>query len=76
MIDDPMNFLKVKRGSQLPHSKLNEDDVRHILRLVAHREQLKRQAAALTNAKIAEKFDVHQRTIDRITAKTSWLHVE
>lgn len=75
MIDDPLNRNKAKRGSDLPQSKLNEDDVRLIRGLVEHREYEKKKLAELTNAKIAEKFGVHIRTIDRITAGENWGHV-
>jgi hypothetical protein len=75
MIDNPLNRLKVKRGSELPHAKLTESDVLLIRSLVEHREHLKDQARMLTNQRIAEKFGVHQRTIDRITAGESWNHV-
>ena len=75
MIDDPMNRLKVKRGSQLPWSKLNESDVKMIRDLVEARNKLKAELSELTNKKIAEKFEVHVRTIDRITAGEGWGHV-
>jgi len=75
MIDCPLNCTKVKRGSELPHAKLTEDDVRLILSLVGEREALKRQASSLTNARIAHKFAVSTRTIDRITAGETWSHV-
>jgi len=75
MIDDPLNRQKVKRGSQLPQSKLNEEDVLNILGIVEYRNKLKDELSNLTNKKIAEKYDVHFRTIDRITAFESWTHV-
>lgn len=75
MVDDPLNRLKVKRGSELPWAKLNERDVEIIRELVSIRDEYKRQASELTNKKIAEKFGVHQRTIDRITAGENWGHV-
>ena len=75
MIDDPLNSLAYKRGSQLPWAKLNEEDVRHIRLLIEHRESLKRQAAAISNKRIAEKFGVHLRTIDKISAGHGWTHV-
>lgn len=75
MVDDPLNRLRVKRGSALPQAKLNEVDVRQIRELVAHRDNLRKLAGELTNAKIAEKFGVHQRTIDRITGMEGWTHV-
>lgn len=75
MKDDPLNRLSVKRGSQLPWSKLDESDVQLILGIVDHRNKLKAELSELTNKKIAEKFDVHVRTIDKITSFQSWTHV-
>lgn len=75
MIDSTDNRYKVKRGSELPQSKLTDDDVRLILAVVDEREALKRQLSELTNAKLAEKFEVHRRTIDRVTAYEGWTHV-
>lgn len=76
MKDDPLNRLKVLRGSQLPQSKLTEDDVRWIWELVAHRDDLKRQLSVLTNAAIAEKFGVHVRTVDKVIQGNGWTHVD
>ncbi len=75
MIDNPLNRNKAKRGSQLSHSKLDESDVTQIYGLVKYRNKLRTELASLTNAKIAEKFDVHVRTIDRVTAGENWSHV-
>jgi transposase len=75
MIDNPLNRLSVKRGSALPHAKLTETDVEQIRELVAHRDGLIREARTLRNADIAEKFGVHLRTIDKITAGYAWTHV-
>lgn len=75
MRDDAMNRLKAKRGEQLPQSKLTAADVRLILAAVTERDRLKREAAALTNAQLAEEFGVHVRTIDRITTGENWSHV-
>ncbi len=75
MIDCPLNRNKVKRGSQLSWSKLDETDVKNIHGLVNYRNQLKAKLAELTNAKIAEKFGVHVRTIDRATTGENWSHV-
>jgi hypothetical protein len=63
------------RGMELPQTKLTPDDIRLIKQLVAERERLKREAAKLTNAAIAVKFDVHQRTIDRVTSHQGHFHV-
>jgi FixJ family two-component response regulator len=75
MIDDCMNQTKVKRGSELPHAKLTEDDIRLIRSFMAEREQMKAMLRGMTNQAIAEKFDVHRRTIDRITSGETWGHV-
>lgn len=75
MIDDPLNRNKVRRGSQLPHAKLTESDVRLIRELIAHREKLRAEVSTLTNQCIAEKFNVHHRTIDKISAGETWIHV-
>ena len=75
MIDDPLNRTKVKRGSELPHAKLDEEDVKHIRLLIGHRDELRRQAAAISNKHIADKFGVHLRTIEKISAGHGWSHV-
>ena len=75
MKDDPLNKLKVKRGSQLPHAKLDEDKVREILAIVERRNALKHELATLTNAKIAAMYGVHVRTVDRVTAGENWTHI-
>jgi len=70
-----MSILHVKRGSELPWAKLTEEDVSLIRELVRERDALKAQLRELTNAKIAEKFGVHVRTIDRVTTYEGWRHV-
>lgn len=72
---DAIYNLKFKRGEDLPQSKLTEDDVRLINELVEYREKLKRELSNLTNAKIGEKFNVHRRTVERITSGRGWGHV-
>lgn len=76
MIDDPLNRTKVRRGSDLPQAKLSEDDVRIIRQLIEQRDTYYAMARSLSNRKIAEKFDVHLRTIDRLSAGETWGHVE
>jgi len=75
MIDDPLNRLKVKRGSELPWTKLDESDVELIHALFSERNRLKKELSSLTNKSIAEKFGVHLRTIERISAGETWIHV-
>ncbi len=75
MIDSTDNRYKVKRGEQLPQSKLTDNDVKNIHALVKIRNKLKRELSTLTNKAIAEKFEVHYRTIDRVTVGMSWSHI-
>ena len=63
------------RGEKHIASKLCDEDVVQILDIVAYREKLKKELSTLTNKHIAEKFDVHIRTIDRITVNESWAHI-
>lgn len=51
----------IKRGKDL-RTKLTADDVRLIRACVAERDYLRSQAAELSNAKLAEKFGVHERS--------------
>ena len=76
MIDDPLNRLNVLRGSALPQSKLTEEKVREIWQIVARRNALKAELSGMTNQAIANRYGVHIRTIDRVTALESWGHVE
>lgn len=75
MIDDPLNRTKVKRGEELPWAKLCDDDIKLIRQIVEDREELRRKASLLTNKKLAEKFNVHVRTIDAVTSGFAWGHV-
>ena len=76
MIDDPLNRLKVKRGSELPQAKLTEDQVRQLLRLAAKRRRV-RQAVTqrLGNRALARRFGVSVSTVERILAGETWSHV-
>jgi hypothetical protein len=74
--DDPLNRLKMKRGSDLPQSKLDETKVKEIRLIVEVRERMREELKAMTNAAIAEKYGVHYRTVDRITAFENWNHVD
>ena len=73
--NNPLHKFKFKRGQELPQAKLCDDDVILIRGIVDHRNKLKKELSELTNKKIAEKFNVHFRTIDRITALESWTHI-
>lgn len=45
--------------------KLTEGDIDLINRAVVERKRLRAEAYQLSNAKLAEKFEVHIRTIER-----------
>ena len=75
MRDDVLNRLHVLRDSQHYRAVLDESDVALIRQAVAERERLRAEARLLSNAALADKFGVHIRTIDRITAGENWSHV-
>ena len=68
--------MPIKHGSELPHAKLNEDDVKSIRSDVRQRENLRNYIDDhLTNQALAEKYRVHVRTIERIVQFETWNHV-
>ena len=89
MIDDPLNRLKVKRGSELPQSKLTEDDVIEIREIVEMRakaderikelyneiDQIKYELRKVTNNQLAQHYGIHRRTLDRVIFCEGWTHV-
>jgi hypothetical protein len=75
MIDDPLNRLSVKKGQDLPHAKLTDDDVRWIRRMVERRERLREEANKLSNANLAKQLGLHKNTVGRVTAGENWGHV-
>ena len=52
--------------------KLTTKDVELIRQLIEEREELKRKARELSASRIAEKFEVHPRTIERLTSGQYW----
>ena len=76
MIDDCENRTKVKRGSELPWAKLTEDDVRMAREL--HRQgraEIARIQSSCTAKALAEKFDVHYRTMEKALSYETWIHI-
>jgi len=73
--DDPLHRLRFKRGEQLSHNKLTARDVKWIREQVEERERLRHEANKMSNAKLAEKLGVHQRTVDRVISYQNWSHV-
>ena len=76
MIDDPLNRLKVKRGFELPQSKLNESLVKRIREEYEvarkERERLQREYSAKG---LAKKYGVHIRTMEKMLSGETWGHV-
>ena len=60
-----MKYLSL-RGNRNA-AKLTKHDLVLINSLIDHRESLKQDLKGLSNKSLAEKFDVHYRTIDRIS---------
>lgn len=58
-----------KRGTELPHAKLTEEQVRAI-----RREWIPHSRRACARA-LAEKFGVCRRNVERILAGETWVHV-
>ena len=65
----------MRKGTDLPWAKLTDDDVKLILSCVEERKRLRAQASELSAKSLAEKFGVHQRTIEKVISGESWGHV-
>lgn len=65
-----------KRGTELPHSKLNETIVRRIREQHTEKERLKRELDAKYSAKaFAKEYHVSQPTIEKALSRETWGHV-
>ncbi|MGE5522591.1 MAG: hypothetical protein ACM3SS_02670 [Rhodospirillaceae bacterium] len=64
-----------RRGENHYRFKVTDDDARLMRALVLERERLLAEARKLTDAKIAEKFDVHPHTVWKVTRYESRRHV-
>ena len=76
MKDDVLNRLKVRRGFDLPQSKLNEALVKRIRKdyegARKERERLEREYSAKG---LAKKYGVHIRTMEKMLSGETWGHV-
>lgn len=61
-----------RRGERHYKHKITREDVRLMRQLVDERARLLAEAKKLTDAKIAEKFDVHPNTVWKVTRYESW----
>lgn len=68
--------LYASRGMELPWSKLMPLDVMAIRSAARQRESLKQHIREhLSNDALARKFGVHRRTIEKVLAYETWMHV-
>jgi len=64
------------RGQDLPQAKLLDLDIVAIRSAAVQRENLRQHIRDnLSNEALAEKFGVHVRTIEKVLAFGSWMHV-
>lgn len=61
------NFGKVRKGNELPHSKLTEDQVREIRRL--------KKEEGLGITRIRRKFGLSHGTVQNVLNGKSWRHI-
>ena len=63
----------VRRGLELPQAKLMPLDVAEIRSAARQRQSLRSYIASnLSNAALAKKFGVHERTIEKILSRETW----
>lgn len=66
----------VKRGMELPQSKLMPLDVAEIRSAARQRESLRKHIADnLSNAALARRFQVHERTVEKVLSLEAWSHI-
>lgn len=70
-------IFNVKRGEDLPWSKLSDDDVEIIRSAAKQRENMRKYIKDnLSNEALARQFGVHIRTIEKIQTYETWRHVK
>lgn len=66
----------VARGQDLPHAKLLDLDVITIRSAQKQRQALlKHIRENLSNAALARQFGVHERTVEKVMSRESWIHL-
>lgn len=74
--NDPLHFLKFKRGDELPQSKMNEESVREARKIYEEsREAIKKLNDEFSANGLAKRYGVHVRTMERILRYETWSHV-
>jgi hypothetical protein len=56
--------------------KLTLCEVQEIREAERLREDLRKRASRLSNARLAERYGVHQRTVEKVLAGETWAWVE
>lgn len=70
------NSHRFKRGSQLPHAKLNDTLVRRIREEHAKKERLKKLLdAEHSAAAMARRYGVGKTTVEKVLSYQTWRHV-
>ena len=60
-------FEFAKRGKDLPHTKLNQKQVREIRDAAIKREAMRKEITdTMSNQALAKKYGVHYRTIEKV----------
>ena len=74
--NDPLHFLKFKRGEELPQSKMNEDSVREARKIYSEsREAIKKLNEEFSIKGLAKRYGVHVRTMEKILSGETWSHI-
>lgn len=76
MIDDPLNRTKVKRGSDLPQSRLCDESVTKARRDYERAHRLIRKIQARYSVKgLARRHGVSHRTMEKALSGETWSHL-
>lgn len=74
--NDPLHHQKFKRGEQLSQSKLDENKVREARALHEEYLQTVRDLQDTFSIKaLANRYGVHERTMEKALAGITWSHV-
>lgn len=65
----------MKRGDELPQTKLTEDDVRLLRQCGDEYQRLKRQADELSPTALAKKFGITRYQVLRVQNYYDWKHI-
>lgn len=76
MKDDAINRVNVKRGKDLPQSKLTEEDVIEARKLHAeYMQTIKDLNSTFSIPALAKRYGVHERTMEKAISGITWSHI-